>query len=129
MEPLDKRDHPCPEAVTGLCRYRYNTSPPVSWWIGERTKKLLCLFINVGVTVSLDTAVSSWPIAFESGEKASQTDGIVGDVYCPDTVTSNYVQFWFLRFRSDMPVIENVDKTNKWSKLTVMLVVIALPRS
>ncbi|GFU31702.1 histone-lysine N-methyltransferase SETMAR [Trichonephila clavipes] len=46
---------------------------------------------------------------------------IVNGVYGADTVTANYVQFWFRRFRSGIfnvkdvlrtgkPVIENVDK-------------------
>ncbi|GFU92425.1 hypothetical protein TNCV_1495701, partial [Trichonephila clavipes] len=35
---LDKSDHPCSEAVTGLFRYLYSTVPPVSRWIDERTK-------------------------------------------------------------------------------------------
>ncbi|GFX65319.1 transposable element Tc1 transposase [Trichonephila clavipes] len=35
---LDKSDHPCPEAVTGLCRYfHHSASPPVIRWIGEWT--------------------------------------------------------------------------------------------
>ncbi|GFX91252.1 hypothetical protein TNCV_1246671 [Trichonephila clavipes] len=32
--PLDKSDHHCPEAVTGLRRYRYNTSAPSAF--GEK---------------------------------------------------------------------------------------------
>ncbi|PRD20454.1 UNVERIFIED_CONTAM: Serum amyloid A protein [Trichonephila clavipes] len=39
---IDKIDHLCREAVTSLCRYlRYSTHPPVSRWIGERTRYLL----------------------------------------------------------------------------------------
>ncbi|GFW28973.1 histone-lysine N-methyltransferase SETMAR [Trichonephila clavipes] len=55
------------------------------------------------------------------GENASQVAEIVNGVYGVDTVTANYVQFWFRRFRSgifdvkDAPrtgrlVVENVDK-------------------
>ncbi|GFU26314.1 histone-lysine N-methyltransferase SETMAR [Trichonephila clavipes] len=58
---------------------------------------------------------------FDNGENASQAAEIVNRVYGVDTVTANYVQFWFRRFRSgifdvkfaprtDRPVIENVDK-------------------
>jgi len=58
---------------------------------------------------------------FDKGENASQAAEIVNGVYGPDTVTTNYVQFWFRRFRSgifdvkdaprtDRPVVENVDK-------------------
>ncbi|GFU79540.1 histone-lysine N-methyltransferase SETMAR [Trichonephila clavipes] len=58
---------------------------------------------------------------FDKGESASQAAEIVNDVYGIDTVTANYVQFWFRRFRSgifdvkDAPrksrsIVENVDK-------------------
>ncbi|CAK9811656.1 Histone-lysine N-methyltransferase SETMAR [Anthophora quadrimaculata] len=58
---------------------------------------------------------------FDKGENASQATEIVNGVYGPDTVTINYVQFWFRRFRSGIfdikdaprtgrPVVENVDK-------------------
>ncbi|GFV26015.1 histone-lysine N-methyltransferase SETMAR [Trichonephila clavipes] len=58
---------------------------------------------------------------FNKGENASQADEIVNGAYGVDTVTANYVQFWFCRFRSasfdvkyaprtGRPVIENVDK-------------------
>ncbi|GFU24480.1 histone-lysine N-methyltransferase SETMAR [Trichonephila clavipes] len=58
---------------------------------------------------------------FVKGENASQVTEIVNVVYGADTVTANYVLFWFRRFRSDIfdvkdaphtvrPVIENVDK-------------------
>ncbi|GFW41840.1 histone-lysine N-methyltransferase SETMAR [Trichonephila clavipes] len=54
-------------------------------------------------------------------ENASQGAEIVNGVYGTDTVTANYVQFWFRRFRSGIfdfkdaprtgrPVIKNVDK-------------------
>ncbi|GFU43858.1 histone-lysine N-methyltransferase SETMAR [Trichonephila clavipes] len=54
-------------------------------------------------------------------ENASQATGIVNDVYGADTITSNYMQFWFRRFRSGIfdfknaphtgrPVVENFDK-------------------
>lgn len=59
---------------------------------------------------------------YDKGENARQTSKIVNGVYGDDTVTENYVQFWFRRFRSgnfdvkDAPrtgrpvVIESVDK-------------------
>ncbi|GFV72864.1 histone-lysine N-methyltransferase SETMAR [Trichonephila clavipes] len=37
---------------------------------------------------------------FDKGENASQVAEIVNGVYGADTVTANYVQFWFRRFRS-----------------------------
>ncbi|GFX53631.1 histone-lysine N-methyltransferase SETMAR [Trichonephila clavipes] len=54
-------------------------------------------------------------------ENASQVAEIANGVYGADTVTTNYVQFWFCRFRSGIfdvkdvhhtgrPVVENVDK-------------------
>ncbi|XP_073983651.1 histone-lysine N-methyltransferase SETMAR-like [Rhodnius prolixus] len=57
----------------------------------------------------------------DKGENASQAAEIVNGVYGADTVTANYVQFWFRRFRSGIfdvkdaprtgrPVVENVDK-------------------
>ncbi|GFT31651.1 histone-lysine N-methyltransferase SETMAR [Trichonephila clavipes] len=58
---------------------------------------------------------------FDKGENASQAAEIVDGVYGADTVTGNYVQFWFRRFRSGIfeikdaprtgrPVVENVYK-------------------
>ncbi|GFU23140.1 histone-lysine N-methyltransferase SETMAR [Trichonephila clavipes] len=58
---------------------------------------------------------------FDKDENASQVAEIVYGIYGVDTVTSNYVQFWFRRFRSGIfdvkdtprtgrPVVENVDK-------------------
>ncbi|GFW37999.1 histone-lysine N-methyltransferase SETMAR [Trichonephila clavipes] len=61
---------------------------------------------------------------FDKGKNASQTAEIVNGVYSADTVTTNYVQFWFRRFRSGIfdvkdaprtcwPVVENVDKISE----------------
>ncbi|GFW74151.1 histone-lysine N-methyltransferase SETMAR [Trichonephila clavipes] len=58
---------------------------------------------------------------FYKGENTNQVAEIVRGVYGADTVTANYVQFWFRRFRSgifdvkDAPrtgrsVVENVNK-------------------
>ncbi|GFV92301.1 histone-lysine N-methyltransferase SETMAR [Trichonephila clavipes] len=57
------------------------------------------------------------------GENAIQVAEIVNGVYGADTVTANYVQFWFCPFhsgifdvkalRTDRPVAENVDKTTE----------------
>ncbi|GFV00140.1 histone-lysine N-methyltransferase SETMAR [Trichonephila clavipes] len=57
-------------------------------------------------------------------ENASQAADIVNGVYRADTITANYVQFWFGLFRSGIfdvknaprsgrPVVENVDKTKE----------------
>ncbi|GFS59384.1 histone-lysine N-methyltransferase SETMAR [Trichonephila clavipes] len=70
-------------------------------------------------------------------ENTSQTAEIANDVYGADTVTANYVQFWFRRFRSgifDVKVAPHSSskiyiKSQKYSKLTDMLVVVASPRS
>ncbi|GFU42230.1 histone-lysine N-methyltransferase SETMAR [Trichonephila clavipes] len=54
-------------------------------------------------------------------KNTSQVAEIVNGVFSADTVTANYVQFWFRRFRSGIfdvkdaprtgrPVVENVDK-------------------
>lgn len=61
---------------------------------------------------------------FDKGENASQAAENVNSVYGPDTVTANYAQFWFRRFRSGIfdvkdaprtgrPVVENVDKVTE----------------
>ncbi|GFU44544.1 histone-lysine N-methyltransferase SETMAR [Trichonephila clavipes] len=58
---------------------------------------------------------------FDKGENASQGAGIANGVYGADTVTANYMQFWFRQFRSGIfdfkhalrtgrPIIENIDK-------------------
>ncbi|GFU20738.1 histone-lysine N-methyltransferase SETMAR [Trichonephila clavipes] len=58
---------------------------------------------------------------FDKGKSASQATEIVNGVYGADTVTANYVQLWFHRFRSGIfdvkvapctgkTVIENVNK-------------------
>ncbi|GFT17719.1 hypothetical protein TNCV_2588141 [Trichonephila clavipes] len=44
---------------------------------------------------------------FDKGENGAE---IAKDVHGLDTVTANYLQFWFRRFRSGIPVVENVDK-------------------
>ncbi|GFV61714.1 histone-lysine N-methyltransferase SETMAR [Trichonephila clavipes] len=64
------------------------------------------------------------PVFTKDSENASQVAEIVNGVYGADTVTANYVPFWFHRFRSDIfdvkdasrtgwPVVENVDKTTE----------------
>jgi len=61
---------------------------------------------------------------FDKGKNASQTAEIVNDVFGPDTVTANYIQFCFRRFlsgifdvknapRTDRPVVKNVDRIKK----------------
>ncbi|GFS90440.1 histone-lysine N-methyltransferase SETMAR [Trichonephila clavipes] len=58
---------------------------------------------------------------FDKGENASKEAEIVNGVFGADTVTANYAQFWFCRFRSGIfdvkvaphtgsPVVENVNK-------------------
>ncbi|GFW53729.1 histone-lysine N-methyltransferase SETMAR [Trichonephila clavipes] len=62
------------------------------------------------------------------GENARQVAAIVNGVYGADTVTANYVRFWFRRFRSgifdvkDAPrtgrsVVENFNKTTEIIKI------------
>ncbi|GFW01182.1 histone-lysine N-methyltransferase SETMAR [Trichonephila clavipes] len=64
---------------------------------------------------------TSCKFSIDKGENASQVAETATGVYGADTVTANYVQFWFRRFRSgifdvkDAPrtgrsVVENVDK-------------------
>ncbi|GFV15574.1 hypothetical protein TNCV_4836001 [Trichonephila clavipes] len=71
------------------------------------------------------------------GENASQVAETKNGVYGADTVTANYVQFWFRRFRSgifDVKVVPRPSskmsiKLQKQSKLTGMLAIVASPRS
>ncbi|GFV56964.1 histone-lysine N-methyltransferase SETMAR [Trichonephila clavipes] len=62
------------------------------------------------------------------GDNASQVAEIANGAYRFDTLTSNYVHFWFRRFRSGIfdakdalhtssPVIENVDKITEIIKI------------
>ncbi|GFW81288.1 histone-lysine N-methyltransferase SETMAR [Trichonephila clavipes] len=77
---------------------------------------------------------------FEKGENASQGAEIANGVYGADTVTSNYVQFWFRRFRSGIfdfkdaprtgrPAIENVDKITEIIEVDGHVRVVVSPRS
>ncbi|GFU85887.1 histone-lysine N-methyltransferase SETMAR [Trichonephila clavipes] len=77
---------------------------------------------------------------FHKGENASQVAEIVNGVNDANTVTANYVQFWFRRLRSGIlvvkdapracrPVIENVNKITEIIEVDQMLVVVASPRS
>ncbi|GFX80209.1 histone-lysine N-methyltransferase SETMAR [Trichonephila clavipes] len=61
---------------------------------------------------------------FDKGENANQVTEIANGVYGANTVTVNYVQFWFRRFRlgifevkdaprTGMPIVKNVDKNTK----------------
>ncbi|GFU57340.1 histone-lysine N-methyltransferase SETMAR [Trichonephila clavipes] len=74
---------------------------------------------------------------FDKCENASHVAEIVNGVYGADTVTANYVQFWFHRFRSGIfdvkvaprPSSKMSIKSQKQSKLTGMLVVVESTRS
>ncbi|GFX63851.1 histone-lysine N-methyltransferase SETMAR [Trichonephila clavipes] len=65
---------------------------------------------------------------FDKGENASQVAEILNGVYDADTLTANYLQFWFRRFHSGIfdvkdaprtgrPVNENVDKITEIIKV------------
>ncbi|GFV48337.1 histone-lysine N-methyltransferase SETMAR [Trichonephila clavipes] len=67
---------------------------------------------------------SRTPLVHICRENASQVPEIANGVYGADTVTANYVQFWFSRFHSGIfnvkdaprigrPIVENVDKTTE----------------
>ncbi|GFU92626.1 histone-lysine N-methyltransferase SETMAR [Trichonephila clavipes] len=58
---------------------------------------------------------------FDKSENSSQMAEVADGIYGADTVTANYVQFWFRRFRSGIfdvkdaprtgrPIVENVHK-------------------
>ncbi|GFU81897.1 histone-lysine N-methyltransferase SETMAR [Trichonephila clavipes] len=75
------------------------------------------------VSISREVPIKQFQIyAHCQGENLSQAAEIVNGIYGADTVTANYVQFWFHRFRlgiydikdapyTGMPVVENVHKT------------------
>ncbi|GFU01646.1 histone-lysine N-methyltransferase SETMAR [Trichonephila clavipes] len=50
---------------------------------------------------------------FDKGENASQVAEIVNGIYGADTVTTNYVQFWFPRFRSGIFDVKDVSRTGR----------------
>ncbi|GFX37743.1 histone-lysine N-methyltransferase SETMAR [Trichonephila clavipes] len=77
---------------------------------------------------------------FDKGENTSQVTEIVNGVYGADTVTANYMQFWFHRFRSGIfgvkdaprtgrPIVENVDKITEIIEVDRMSVIVIFPRS
>ncbi|GFT26930.1 histone-lysine N-methyltransferase SETMAR [Trichonephila clavipes] len=77
---------------------------------------------------------------FNKGENASQGAEIANGVYGADTVTANYVQFWFRRFRSSIfdfkdasrtgrPVIKNVDKITEIIEFDRYVRIVESPRS
>ncbi|GFW38033.1 histone-lysine N-methyltransferase SETMAR [Trichonephila clavipes] len=79
-------------------------------------------------------------IFFHNGENVSQRAEIANGVCGADTVTTNYVQFWFRRFRSgifefkDAPrtgrlVIENVDKITEIIEVDRHVRVVVSPMS
>ncbi|GFX86703.1 histone-lysine N-methyltransferase SETMAR [Trichonephila clavipes] len=47
----------------------------------------------------------------DKNENASQVAEIVNGVYGADTVTTNYVQFWFRRFRSSIFDVKDAPRT------------------
>ncbi|GFV04148.1 histone-lysine N-methyltransferase SETMAR [Trichonephila clavipes] len=50
---------------------------------------------------------------FDKDENASLVAEIVNGVYGVDTVTTNYVQFWFRRFRSGILDVKNATHTGR----------------
>ncbi|GFU59345.1 hypothetical protein TNCV_4198641 [Trichonephila clavipes] len=53
------------------------------------------------VSISREVSIKQFQIYTRcQGENASQAAEIVNGVYGADTLTVNYVQFWFRRFRS-----------------------------
>ncbi|GFT92582.1 histone-lysine N-methyltransferase SETMAR [Trichonephila clavipes] len=50
---------------------------------------------------------------FDKGENASQGAEIAIDIYGANTVTANYVQFWFRRFRSGIFDVKDVPRIGR----------------
>ncbi|GFW54525.1 histone-lysine N-methyltransferase SETMAR [Trichonephila clavipes] len=77
------------------------------------------------VSISREVSIKQFQICARcQGENAIQALEIVNGVYGADTVTANYMEFWFRRFhygifdvkdapRAGMPVVENIDKTTE----------------
>ncbi|GFT57812.1 hypothetical protein TNCV_4865551 [Trichonephila clavipes] len=77
------------------------------------------------VSISREVPIKQFKIyARCEGESASQVAEIVHGVNGADTVTANYLQFWFRRFRSGIfdvkdalcigrPVVENNHRNNR----------------
>ncbi|GFT08478.1 histone-lysine N-methyltransferase SETMAR [Trichonephila clavipes] len=94
---------------------------------------------NKRITVNYTVEVQSAPsFFFDKDENTIQAAEIVNGVYGADTATTNCVQFWFRRFRSDIfdvkdaphtgkPVVENVDKIAEIIEIDQP--VVASPRS
>ncbi|GFV36712.1 hypothetical protein TNCV_1033881 [Trichonephila clavipes] len=59
-----------------------------------------CELQGVKMEVNKEKIRSFLQFFFDRGEKASQVAEIANGVYGADTVTSNYVQFWFRRLGS-----------------------------
>ncbi|GFQ86550.1 histone-lysine N-methyltransferase SETMAR [Trichonephila clavata] len=53
----------------------------------------------------------------DKGKNESQVAEIVNGVHGSNTITANYVQFWFRRFLSGMPVVKNVDRITEIIKV------------
>ncbi|GFX95943.1 hypothetical protein TNCV_2085231 [Trichonephila clavipes] len=62
-------------------------------------------------------------LQINKGENASQMTEIVNGVYGPDILIANYVQFWLRWFRSGQTLVKSI-KSQKWSKLIIMLLVV-----
>ncbi|GFW04331.1 hypothetical protein TNCV_877041 [Trichonephila clavipes] len=81
------------------------------------------------VSLSREVSIKQFQIyAHCQGENASQMAEIVKGAYGANTVTPNYVQSWFRLFRS-APSSKMSIKSQKQSKLTGMLVVVASSRT
>ncbi|GFY11523.1 hypothetical protein TNCV_3183611 [Trichonephila clavipes] len=52
---------------------------------------------------------------FDKGKNASQVAKIVNSVYGADTVTANYVQFWFCHFHSGIFDVQDALRTDEAS--------------
>ncbi|GFV87233.1 histone-lysine N-methyltransferase SETMAR [Trichonephila clavipes] len=90
------------------------------------------LYVSVLNERGFECLVGIWqsmlPPHIIKGENASQVAEIANGIYGADTVTANYAQFWYRRFRSDIfdvkdatrtgrSVVENVNKTTEIIKI------------
>ncbi|GFV94634.1 histone-lysine N-methyltransferase SETMAR [Trichonephila clavipes] len=97
------------------------TTPELTPHLGNPTPRQLVSYRVLKVEINKEKIRYILQFFFDKGENVSQAAEIVNGVYGANTVTVNYVQFWFHRFRSVIfdvkdvprtgrPVVENVDK-------------------
>ncbi|GFY33042.1 hypothetical protein TNCV_2229931 [Trichonephila clavipes] len=107
--------------MAGLVKYRSdNFKFMLVVKVTFHTKKIILLFFVWPIQLCLQGVKNGnqqrentvqFTVFFDKGEDASQTAEIVKGVYDVDTVTANYAQFWFRRFRSSIFDVKDAPRT------------------